>query len=76
MNRIPSLTARQIVKALGKLGFKIIRGKGKGSHQTFYNAKTDQITTVSMHTGDLPRGTVKAILKQSNIPEKDFLKAL
>jgi predicted RNA binding protein YcfA (HicA-like mRNA interferase family) len=48
----------------------------RGSHQTFYNSNTDKITTISMHSRDLPRGTVKAILKQINISKKEFLKVL
>lgn len=52
-------TAKQIAKVLNKRGAVCIRQKG--SHATWVagNCKA----TVAAHTGDVPKGTVAAIIK-------------
>ncbi|MBL0379334.1 MAG: type II toxin-antitoxin system HicA family toxin [Desulfofustis sp. PB-SRB1] len=44
-----------------------------GSHEIWYNAQADRYTTIPNHPGDMPEGTLRAILKQAGISPDDFL---
>lgn len=70
MSRLPALTARKVVAALKRGGFVEVRQHG--SHLTLYHPSRDVVTTVSMHSGDLPTGTLRAIAKQSGLTEEEF----
>jgi predicted RNA binding protein YcfA (HicA-like mRNA interferase family) len=74
MSRLPSLKTRQIVAALQRYGFTIIRITG--SHYQLFNERTRRHTTVPYHNRDLPRGTVAAIIQQAGLPRDEFLKLL
>jgi predicted RNA binding protein YcfA (HicA-like mRNA interferase family) len=71
MTRLPSLKPRQIVSALERCGFTVIRVTG--SHYQLFNERTRRHTTVPYHNRDLPRGTVGAILRQAGIMREEFL---
>lgn len=74
MSRIPSLRPRQIVAALERCGFEVVRISG--SHYQLFNERTRRHTTVPYHNRDLPRGTVSAIIQQAGLSRQDFLAAL
>jgi len=74
MSRLPTLTARQVVKALLKAGF--IEEHQRGSHLSLYHPGTRHQTVVPMHSGDLHRGLLRAILKQSGLTEEQFRELL
>ncbi|MFC2129878.1 type II toxin-antitoxin system HicA family toxin [Bacteroidota bacterium] len=74
MERLAGFKYRQIIKKLKSFGFEFYR-YAAGSHEIWYNTDTDRFTTVSRHTGDMPEGTLKAILSQAGISVNDFLKA-
>lgn len=59
------MTAREMVKFLKKNGFKEVGQRG--SHLKLYNSKTNVTTVVPMHSGDLPKGTEQAILKEAGL---------
>lgn len=67
-----SFKAREIVKILEKLGY--IQKRQTGSHCIMYNSKFKRIIPVPMHTKELKRGLVKAIIKQAESTEVEFLK--
>lgn len=58
---------------LVKFGFEIKRQTG--SHVRLIHPD-GRATTIAMHNRDLPRGTLRAILKQSGITLEDFSKKL
>ena len=72
MGRLSGFTYRDIIKKIKKLGFQFDR-QAKGSHEIWWNPKTRKRTTIPNHPGDIPEGTLKAILKQANVTENDFL---
>lgn len=74
MSRLPSLKPRQVVRALERAGFVVIRVVG--SHYQLFNEQTGRHTTVPHHNGDLPRGTVAAIIQQAGLSREAFLKVL
>lgn len=74
MSRMPSVTPRQLVAALEKHGFVVVRIVG--SHYQMFNEQTRRHTTVPHHSRDLPRGTVSAIIQQAGITRDEFLKLI
>ena len=55
-------------------GFEFDR-QAAGSHEIWYNSSTNQYTTVPNHPGDMPEGTLRAILKKADIEVETFLRA-
>lgn len=74
MSRLLSLKPRQVVAALERAGFRVVRIVG--SHHQMFNERTRRHTTVPHHNRDLPRGTVAAIIQQAGLTRAEFLKCL
>ncbi|MBI4746578.1 MAG: type II toxin-antitoxin system HicA family toxin [Deltaproteobacteria bacterium] len=74
MGRLSGFRYRDVVKKLRTLGFAFDR-QAAGSHEIWYNAGTDRYTTVPNHPGDMPEGTLRAILRQAGIEPEEFLNA-
>ena len=72
MGRLSGYKYRQIIRILKRFGFQFYR-QAAGSHEIWYNLKTNRYTTVPNHPGDMPEGTLRAILKQADINVDDFL---
>jgi predicted RNA binding protein YcfA (HicA-like mRNA interferase family) len=74
MGRLAGFRYRDIVKRLKELGFEFHR-QAAGSHEIWFNSTTDRFTTIPNHPGDMPEGTLRAILKQSGVEPETFLQA-
>jgi len=61
-----------MVRRLKKLGFAFDRQAG-GSHEIWFCSVSGRYTTVPNHSGDLPEGTLRAILQQAGISPDEFL---
>jgi predicted RNA binding protein YcfA (HicA-like mRNA interferase family) len=61
--------AREVLARLQRAGFMVRRQSG--SHVVLRHADGRQ-TYVSMHTGDVPNGTFRSILRQAGLTEEDF----
>lgn len=72
MGRLAGFRYREIVKVLQSFGFLFDR-QAAGSHEIWFNPETNRYTTIPNHTGDMPEGTLRAILKQADIDPEDFL---
>lgn len=72
MGRLAGYKYRQIIKNLKKLGFEFDR-QAAGSHEIWFNPISGKYTTIPNHPGDMPEGTLKAILRQSGISADQFL---
>ncbi len=70
MARLPTITARELVAALKRAGF--IEDGQRGSHLRMWHPERRVITTVPIHSGDLPRPLVKAIIKQAGLGDDEF----
>ncbi len=44
-----------------------------GSHEIWHHPATNRYTTIPNHPGDMPEGTLRAILKQAGIEPEVFL---
>ena len=75
MGRLSGFKYREIVNVLKKSGFEFYR-QATGSHEIWYNPQTNRFTTIPNHTGDMPEGTLRAILKQAGINTDIFLKQI
>ena len=73
--KLPSLSSKQIIRALRAAGFTEAPDRGKGSHRAF--AKRDaggRMRLVIVPQGrDIPRGTVLAILDQAGLGKDEFV---
>jgi len=60
------------VKRLKRRGFQFDR-QAAGSHEIWFNPVSNRYTTIPNHSGDMPEGTLRAILDQAGIELEDFL---
>ena len=74
MGRLAGLKYRQITKKLKRLGFEFDR-QAAGSHEIWFKPATNRYTTIPNHPGDLPEGTLRAVLRQANVTNDEFLRA-
>ena len=74
MGRLAGFRHRQVVRKLKRLGFEFDR-QAAGSHEIWFSPATNRYTTVPNHPGDLPEGTLRAILRQAGISVDRFLSA-
>jgi predicted RNA binding protein YcfA (HicA-like mRNA interferase family) len=74
MTRLPSLTGEQVIKALDKAGFKVLRQKG--SH-VFLSHDDGRATVVPVHKGEtIGRGLLRKIIQDTELNRDDFMKLL
>ena len=73
MGRLAGFSADEVIRRLRRAGFVFDR-QAKGSHEIWWNPKTRARTTVPHHPGDLPEGTLRAILRQAKLSIDEFLK--
>jgi predicted RNA binding protein YcfA (HicA-like mRNA interferase family) len=73
MGRLSGFRYRDVVRRLRAAGFLFDRNAA-GSHEIWYNPTTRRYTTVANHPGDIPEGTLRAILRQAAIEPEDFLR--
>jgi len=74
MGRLAGFRYRQIVQRIKALGFQFDR-QAAGSHEIWFNPSTHRYTTIPNHPGDMPEGTLRAILKQAGLSPDQFLDA-
>jgi len=73
MGKLSGFRYRDIVKILKKFGFEFYR-QAAGSHEIWLNPETKKFTTIPNHAGDMPEGTLRAILKQADVEASEFIK--
>ena len=73
MGRLSGFSYREIIKKLKKSGFTFYR-QAAGSHEIWYNTLTKHYTTIPNHPGNMPEGTLHAILKQAGVSTDEFLR--
>ena len=74
MGRLAGFRYREIVRKLKACGFEFDR-QAAGSHEIWFSRNTNRYTTIPNHPGDMPEGTLRAILKQAGVDPEDFLEA-
>jgi len=68
---LPVLRPRQAVAALEKAGFQIRRHTG--SHVIMYKTGIQHPISIPIHSGDLPKGTLRTIIRHAGLTVNEFL---
>lgn len=71
MSSLPAVTPAQLIRVLERDGFRFVRAKG--SHRLYRRDEPVPLrrVTVPFHRRDLPKGTLRGILKDAGIsPER------
>jgi predicted RNA binding protein YcfA (HicA-like mRNA interferase family) len=71
MTKLPVLRPLEVLKKLEKAGFVVTRQTG--SHARLIHSD-GRATTVALHSRDLPKGTLRAILRQCEMTTEEFQK--
>jgi len=72
MSRLRGMKYREVVGRLRAHGFAFDRS-ARVSHEIWYNPRTRRRTTVPHHPGEIPRGTLRAIIAQTGLSVDAFL---
>ena len=72
MGKLAGFNYREVIRRLKTFGFEFDR-HAKGSHEIWWNPSTRRRTTVPNHSGDIPEGTLRAVLKGAEISVDEFL---
>jgi predicted RNA binding protein YcfA (HicA-like mRNA interferase family) len=68
---LPSLKPRELVAALERAGFLLKRQTG--SHAVLYKTGFPRPISIPIHPKEMPKGTLRAIIRQANLTIDDFL---
>ena len=69
--RLPALRPQQVVRALERAGWQVHRQRG--SHVSMHKEGVSFLLTVPLHGRDLPRGTLRDIIKDAGLTVEEFL---
>ena len=73
MPKLPIVSGKNVIKALSKTGFVVLRQRG--SHVSLYRQSDDRMTVVPPHD-ELDKDTLKAILKDTGFTVEEFIEPL
>jgi len=65
------VTYAELARKLRALGCSLKR-QAKGSHEIWHNPVTNRSAVIPNHAGDLPKGTLQAILRHLGISRDDL----
>ena len=68
---LPVLTPKQVISVLEKAGFEVRRQTG--SHVIMYKSGIRHPISIPQHPKDLPKGTLRAIIRQSGFTVQEFI---
>jgi predicted RNA binding protein YcfA (HicA-like mRNA interferase family) len=76
MTRLPGLTGRDVIRALQKAGFVLVRTSGS-HHRLAHSKNPSRVATVPVHANKaLKRGTLHGIIKQAGLTVEEFVALL
>jgi len=75
MAKLPSLTARKVVRALKRVGF--VEDRQKGSHLVLIHPEKKVRTVVPVHQGrTIKEPLLRAIIRDANLSVDEFMELL
>jgi predicted RNA binding protein YcfA (HicA-like mRNA interferase family) len=75
MSSDPTVSGKDAIKALRKLGFRLDRVEG--SHHMMVKDRHPQVVVVPVHSSrPLPRGTLASIIRLTRVGKKQFFAAM
>jgi predicted RNA binding protein YcfA (HicA-like mRNA interferase family) len=72
MGRLAGYRYRDVIRRLKELGLRFHR-QAAGSHEIWFNESLRCYTTIPNHPGDMPEGTLRAVLRQAGVEVNRFL---
>lgn len=72
--KLPVVTPKKLIGALHRIGFRI--DHQKGSHVVLRHIVDRRIAVIPMHGGDIPKGTLKGILKDIGLDIENLIELL
>ncbi len=74
-NPLPVVSSREVIHILERCGFRVIRGRGKGSHVFLFRDHPATGVTVPERK-ELKRGTLRNIIRQAGLTVDEFVTLL
>lgn len=74
MKKLPSLSGKEVIKALSKIGYPV--DHQKGSHIILRNIEPPYRRITIPNHPEIAKGTLRAIIRQSGLSLEEFLKLL
>lgn len=74
MGRLGGFRYRDVTRRLRSFGYRFDR-QAAGSHEIWRHPITGRKVTIPHHAKEMPEGTLRAILRETEIDIEDFLKA-
>jgi len=72
--KLPAVRPQEVVRALEQAGWKVHRRRG--SHVSMYREGVAYVITVPLHRRDMPKGTLRGIIKDAGLTVEEFLNLL
>jgi len=73
--KLPSLTARKVIRALKRAGF--VEDRQKGSHLVLFQPATKARTVVPVHSGrTVKEPLLRGIIRDANLTVEEFIELL
>lgn len=69
MTKLPQIRPKDLLKSLQKKGFVRVHQTGSHAHLKHSDGR---LTSISIHPGAIPKGTLKAILEQTKLKPEDL----
>jgi len=75
MDSLPVIKPRQVINALLRGGFYLHHQTGSHA-RLIHETRSDLKVTVPVHSKDIPKGTLKRIIRQADLTVEEFLQLL
>jgi predicted RNA binding protein YcfA (HicA-like mRNA interferase family) len=74
-SELPILKTHDVLRAFGKAGYRVLPGRGKGSHVALASLDGSRLLIVPNH-GDVKRGTLRSLIRTSGMTVEQFRELL
>jgi len=75
MDPLPVIKPREVINALLRGGFYLHHQTGSHA-RLIHRTRTDLRVTVPIHSKDIPKGTLRRIIRQADLTVDEFLQLL
>jgi predicted RNA binding protein YcfA (HicA-like mRNA interferase family) len=75
MSKLPTPSAREVIRALRGQGFQVVSQKGSHIKMKKIAPNDTRIVIIPDHP-EIPVGTLKSIIRQAGMTEEEFIKLL
>lgn len=70
MPKLVPISHRELARKLTRAGFIIIRTR---RHPVYYSAEKDLTIPIPSHPGDVPKGTLRTIIREMGFTVEEFI---